>query len=166
MSWRLTTSRLSCQSSCTCEHCPESWSYELTKAQGLPHLWFPMIQRLRNNQFFSSIAEVLVLSEYTYFSVVAHCFLPFLSVKLRDWNTASLPVINEMLSRDIFLDHTAPSHCSKRMITLTPDPWLLSPFSPPSLDTSIYSIIVSDGTANLFMANVSGWLSLMYIFVC
>ena len=112
----------------------------IDQGSGAAPALIPNDSKAKKYQFFSSVAEVLVLSEYTYFSVVAHGFLPFLSVKLRDWNSASLPIMNAMLSKDIFLDHTAPSHCSKSMITLTPDPWLLSPFSPPSLDTSRTSL--------------------------
>ena len=85
--------------------------------------------KVKKYQSFSSIAEVLVPSEHTWFSVMAQGFLCFLSMKLRDRNTGSLPVMNDMLSKDVFLNHTAHSHCSKRIITQSPDPWQLSPFS-------------------------------------
>ena len=140
MLWRLTTSWLRCQPSGTCEHCPESWSYELTKAQGLLHLWFPVTQRSRSVSPSAQLQKCWCYQNTHFSSVVAHGFLRFLSMKLRHWNSGSHPVMNEMLSRDVFLDQTAPSHCSMRIRTLSPDPWLLSPFSPPPLDTSRTSI--------------------------
>ena len=100
----------------------------------------PSDPKVKECPSFSSTAEVLVFSEYTRFSVVARGFLHFLSVKLRDWNSGSHPVINEMLARDVFLDQTALSHCSIRIRTLSLDPWLLSPFSLSPLYTSRTSL--------------------------
>lgn len=119
---------------------PWVMSYELTKARGLLHLWFPVIQRSRSIHPSAQLHKCWCCQNSHFFSAVAHGFLPFLSMKLRDWNSGSHPVMNEMLSGDVFLDQTAPSHCSMRIRTLSPDPWLLSPFSPSPLDTSRTSL--------------------------
>ena len=107
----------------------------------------PSDPKVKECPSFSSTAEVLVLSEYTRFSVVAHGFLHFLSMKLRDWNSGSHPVMNEMLTRDVFLDQTVLSHCSIRIRTLSLDPWLLGPFSLSPLYTSRISLF----TPSLFL---------------
>ena len=139
MLWRLRTSWLSCQSSGTCEHCPGSWPMKWPRLRGCSTFdaQWPKGQE-------GSILQLNVRSagaQNTHFpSVVAHGFLRFLSMKLRDWNSGSRPVMNEMLSRDVFLDQTAPSHRSMRIRTLCPDPWLLSPFSSSPLDTSRASL--------------------------
>ena len=103
-------------------------------------LSFPLIQSLRTIHPSAQLQKCCCCEITRFPATVVHGTLHVLSMKLRDWNSGSHSVMNEMLSRDVFLDQTAPSHCSMRIRTLSPDPWLLSPFSPPPLDTSRTSL--------------------------
>ena len=94
---------------------------------------------VRKYPFFSSIAEVLVLSDYTCPCSCGPWHLTFPPYEAQSGTPPPSPVMSALLSRDIHLEQTAPSHCSRRFITLPLVLWWFRPFSPSALDTSTAS---------------------------
>ena len=147
MLWAVTTSWLSCQSPCSCQPRPDFLLLWIHLGSDPSHLWLLVIQSL------SKIRPSVQLQksrccQNKHLSCRGPWRVTF-SMKLREGNPSSFPVMNEMLSRDIVLDQPAPSHDSKRVHH--PVTGWLSPLSPSPMEPLenlllLLPRIVSDGT--------------------
>ena len=117
----------SCQSSCSCQHCPDVLLLWIHHGSDPGHLWLLVTQSWSKARPSVQLQKSRCC-QTMHFSCcglwrVTH------STKLREGNTSSFSVMNEMLSRDIVLDQPAPSHDSKRVHN--PVTGWLSLLSPP-----------------------------------
>ena len=97
---------------------------------------------VKNYPSFSSIAEVLLLWDYTFPRNCGpwHLTCPLYEAQRVEHKLLSLWWIQCSLGTT-FLTRISPPTAAKGSISLSPVPWWFSPFSPSALDTSRASVI-------------------------
>ena len=106
-------------------------------------LSFPLIQSLRSISPSAQLQKSWCCQNTRFPAAEVHGTLHFIEAPYISslWSSESgtpspSPVMSTLLSRDILLEQTAPSLCSRRFISLPTVPWWFRPFSPSALDTS------------------------------
>ena len=125
----------------------------------------------KKHQYFSSIAEGLMLSEY--WSILSW---PMASSIFSAWRSeggtqASFPVMNRWFPGTLFWSRPSHPTAGRGSITMSRNLWWFRPFLPSPLDTTRTSPFTPPKnclwwSTCLLKRYVSGWLNLTCLFVC